>query len=384
MLEFLEIQRTVVERGGHAETVVHQRLLARTVAVIHPVELRDGLVRFIDKEQVILREIVQQRGGRFAGQAAGEMPRIVLDAVAISDRAHHLDVEHRALPHALRLRVFALLFKFGLPPVELFQNRADGALFLRGGHDVMRLRIDRQSRQIVLAGANFPGQRVHLADGVHLSAPEFDCVSVVLIRRINFQAIAAHAERAAAQILGALVLDVHQLAQQCLARRALPLLDHQEHAVIRFRGTEAVNAGDRSDDDDVPAFEQRAGRAHAQLVEFVVDRGFLLDIRVRGGKIRFRLVVIVIADKVFDGVLGKETLEFAVELRRERLVMREHQHRTVRPLDELGRRERLSGTGDAEQDLMLLARLDAARELLDGLRLIAARLVIAHEFEVHR
>ena len=64
--------------------------------------------------------------------------------------------------------------------------------------------------------------------------------------------------------------------------------------------------------------------------------------------------------------------------------MREHQRGTVRPLDQLGRRERLPGAGDAEQHLMLLARLNAARELLDGLRLIAARLVIAHEFEVHR
>ncbi len=33
---------------------------------------------------------------------------------------------------------------------------------------------------------------------------------------------------------------------------------------------------------------------------------------------------------------------------------------------------------------MLFARLNAARKLLDGLRLIAARLLIAHEFEVHR
>ncbi len=33
---------------------------------------------------------------------------------------------------------------------------------------------------------------------------------------------------------------------------------------------------------------------------------------------------------------------------------------------------------------MLFARLNAARKLFDGVRLIAARLVIAHEFEVHR
>ena len=47
VLEFLEIQRAVVERRGHAEAVVHKRLLARAVAVIHGVELRNrsGAIR---------------------------------------------------------------------------------------------------------------------------------------------------------------------------------------------------------------------------------------------------------------------------------------------------------------------------------------------------
>ena len=122
VLELLEIQRAVIERRGHAEAVVHERLLARTVTVIHGVELRNGLVRFVDEQQIILRKIIEQRGRRFARQAAGHVPRIIFDAVAIADGAHHLDVKHGALPHALRLRVFALLLKFRPPPVELFED----------------------------------------------------------------------------------------------------------------------------------------------------------------------------------------------------------------------------------------------------------------------
>ncbi len=356
MFELLEIQRAVIERRGHAEAVVHQRLLARTVAVIHGVELRHGLVRFVDEQQVILGEIIEQRGRRFARQAAGHVPRIIFDAVAVADRAHHFDVEHGALPHALRLRVFPLLFEFRLPPVEFLENRADGALALLRGHDVVRFRINRQ-----LAANQFWPERTSPVSGsiwrmaFDLRAPEFDGVGVVFIRRINFDAIAAHAERAPAQILGAVVLNVHQLAQQGFARGALPLFDLHAHAEIGFRRADAVDAGDRSDDDDVAPLEQRPRRAHAQLVEFVVDRGFFLDERVGGGNVGFRLVVIVIADEIFDRVLRKETLEFAVELRGERLVVREHQRRAVRALDHLGRRERLARAGDAEQHLMLLA-----------------------------
>jgi Arc/MetJ-type ribon-helix-helix transcriptional regulator len=47
VLEFLEGKRAVVERRRHAEPVFDQRLLARAVAVIHPVKLRHRLVRLV-------------------------------------------------------------------------------------------------------------------------------------------------------------------------------------------------------------------------------------------------------------------------------------------------------------------------------------------------
>ena len=70
-------------------------------------------------EQGVVREVVEQRGRRLAGQAAGEMARVVLDAVAVADLADHLEVEHGALLEALRLDQLALLFEFGVPPLQL-------------------------------------------------------------------------------------------------------------------------------------------------------------------------------------------------------------------------------------------------------------------------
>ena len=111
----------------------------------------------------------------------------------------------------------------------------------------------------------------------------------------------------------------------------------------------------RSDDDDVGAFEQRARRAHAQLVELVVDGGFFVDVDVGGGDVGFGLVKIVVADEIFDGVFGEKTLELVVELRRERFVVRQNQGGAIGGFDELGHREGFAGAGDAEQDLMFVA-----------------------------
>jgi hypothetical protein len=52
----------------------------------------------------------------------------------------------------------------------------------------------------------------------------------------------------------------------------------------------------------------------AKLVNLLIDVGVFLDKRVRSRDIRLRLVIVVVGDKVFDGVPGKELLELGIEL----------------------------------------------------------------------
>src|SRR5262249_2511074 len=85
VLEFLEGEREIVERGGHAKAVIHQSLLARAVPVKHSADLRNGLVGFIDEKQIVLRNVIEKSWRSFAGQTATKMARIILDAVAVAD-----------------------------------------------------------------------------------------------------------------------------------------------------------------------------------------------------------------------------------------------------------------------------------------------------------
>ena len=87
-----------------------------------------------------------------------------------------------------------------------------------------------------------------------------------------------------------------------------PFLKHQHHAVVRLGRAQAVDARDGRHDDHVAALEQRPRGAHAQLVELLVDRRFFLDKHIARWHVRFRLVVIVVADEVLDGVCGKNDL----------------------------------------------------------------------------
>ena len=75
-----------------------------------------------------------------------------------------------------------------------------------------------------------------------------------------------------------------------------------------------------------------------QPVDLLVDRGVLLDVDVLLRDVRLGLVVVVVADEVLDRVVGEELLELAVELGRERLVVREHQRRLLDLLDHVRHR----------------------------------------------
>jgi hypothetical protein len=130
--ELFEAKGAVVHCGWEAEAVVYEVLFAAAVAVPHAVELRDGDVGLVDEEEVVLGEVVEERGWGFAGEAAGEVAGVVFDAVAVAYGLDHLEVEAGALVDALGFDEAALGFELFFPPLHLFEDGGDGGGFALG------------------------------------------------------------------------------------------------------------------------------------------------------------------------------------------------------------------------------------------------------------
>src|SRR5580704_2811109 len=343
--------------------------------------LRNRLVRFVHEEQVVARHVVQQRRRRLARQAAGEVPRVVLDAVAVTHLLDHLEIETRTLMHSLRLDDAALLFELALPPGQLFEDRRDGCALALRLHHIVRLGVDGQADVFLLHGAK---ERIDLCQRFDLVAPQLDAISRVVICRKDLDDVAAHAEGSAAEVaIGALVENFDQLARDFVALDLLPFLEEEQHPVIGFGRSQAVDAAYGGDDDTVAALEQRLGGRQPQLIELIVHRRFLLDVNVARGNVGFRLVVVVIGDEVFDRIVREERLELVIELRRQRLVVRHDERGPVQVFDDLGHRKSFARAGDAQQHLVLLAVGNAARHRLNGGTLVALRFVRTYKSEFH-
>jgi hypothetical protein len=197
MLKLLERKRTVVERRGHAESVFHQRLLARAVAVIHAVQLRHSLVRLVDEHQKIARKIIQQSRRRLARKPSREMPRVIFDAMAVAHGLDHFQVVHHALVDALRLHQPSLLFQFRFPPGQFFLDRSHGRSPRFFFHHIVRLGINRQPHVTLL---DRPEQRIDLRQRFDLIAKHFHAIGIVIVGGINFDDIPAHPKRPAPKI----------------------------------------------------------------------------------------------------------------------------------------------------------------------------------------
>ena len=97
--------------------------------------------------------------------------------------------------------------------------------------------------------------------------------------------------------------------------------------------------------------------------------------------IRLRLVIIVIADEVFDRVFGEKLLEFTAKLRGKRFIVRQHKRRTVDARDHICHRESLARSGDAKEHLFVQAVFHPCNELFDRLGLIARGLIGRYQFK---
>ena len=170
------------------------------------------------------------------------------------------------------------------------------------------------------------------ADGVealyalNLVVPETDAETEIGKGGEDVHRVALDAETAVGELyLVANVLPVQQLHEEVVAGDALAYFDVHSAALELIGVADAIYAAHRTDHDDVaPAAQQGRGGTQAEFVEVVVDGQVFLDISVGGSDVSLWLIVVVVGDEVFDGVVREELLELAVELGGEGLVMAEH------------------------------------------------------------
>ncbi len=222
------------------------------------------------------------------------------------------------------------------------------------------------------ARSDLAGEGIHRVDGADLIAEKLDAVGELLVGWMKFDHVAAHAERGPLEIhVVAGVLEIDQLAKHLVAVGLNAASNGQHRRLVIGRRAEAEDARNRRHQQHVASADEIAGGRETQAIQIVISAGVFLDVNIALGNVSLGLIVVVIADEIPDGIVGKELLEFLVKLCGQRFVMGDHQRGLVDAGDGVGHRKSLAGTGDAHERLKSRAGLDAGDKLFDGLGLIS-------------
>ena len=155
------------------------------------------------------------------------------------------------------------------------------------------------------------------------------------------------------------ILHLRQAAQDETLLHPLAPVQVQHHFQVGLGVAQAVNGGDGGNDDGIGPFQQGLGGGQAHLFYMLVDGGVFFDIGIGGRHISFRLVIIVIGNEVFHGIVREELAHFAVQLCGQGLVRRQDQRRALNFLDQVGDGKGLAGTCYTEQSLLRDTAADA-------------------------
>ena len=91
--------------------------------------------------------------------------------------------------------------------------------------------------------------------------------------------------------------------------------------------------------------------------------------------IRLRLIIVVIGDKILDGIFREILTELGAKLCCKGLIVSQNEGRAVYSLYNTCHGKGLTGAGNAEQHLLVDAVFDAVYKLIYSLRLISHRFV---------
>ena len=118
---------------------------------------------------------------------------------------------------------------------------------------------------------------------------------------------------------------------------------------------QTVDAGYGGDDDAIGARNERGDGCETFLLNPLVDAEFLVNVQVPLGEIGLGLIVVIVRNEIFHGVVGKIAHHFLMQLASKGLVVAHDEGGNVELLNDVGHGEGLTAPRHAEQHTSFLS-----------------------------
>ena len=163
---------------------------------------------------------------------------------------------------------------------------------------------------LVAMSQHLASQRTDLHNTLNLVPPELDSEGRLLIGRLNLQSVPSNTKSASGEIMiVSFVLHLYQTADKPVSLTVFALLNSKGKAAIFLRFAQAIDAGNRGNNDHISTCEESPGSGVPQFLNFLIYVGLFLNIEVGAGDVSLRLIIVVVTYEILHGIVGKELLE---------------------------------------------------------------------------
>ena len=236
----------------------HKHIFSTAVTCILAMQLRHCDMALIDHEQIIVREIVEQRERRLARLTSVDVHRIVLNPRAVTDLGHHLEVILGTHPQPLCLKQLLFTFKLAQAGLQFGLNARNRSSHTLNTCDIVRRRKDIRTRQLFQRLAR---DRVNTSETIDRVTKHLDAKNRFFVRRMHLDRVAAHPEFSTnKRHVVSVVLHVNQATKNRTHVVVDTHIEIEKLPPIRIGRAHTVNARDRSNDDRVTTSQQRRRR----------------------------------------------------------------------------------------------------------------------------
>ena len=177
----------------------------------------------------------------------------------------------------------------------------------------MTLGVDGKASHLLFG---FPGQRVKTGELLYLISKKLNphCETFGLSRK-NIYDITAHPKIAPSQLdVIAGVLQLCKAAQDLTLIAKTALTQMQDHPMIGRWVAQPIDRRNRGNNDDVFTLQDGLGSGQAHLINMFVNRRIFFNEGIACRNIGFRLVIIIIRNKILNRITWKELPHLCIKL----------------------------------------------------------------------
>ena len=108
------------------------------------------------------------------------------------------------------------------------------------------------------------------------------------------------------------ILNINQLPDHIVPVLFHSRAERNNHLHVVLRASDSIDTRNTGNHNDIVPLTQCRSRGKPQLINLIVPRRVLRNIRIRRRHVSLRLVVVIVADKVFHRIIGEHLLELSV------------------------------------------------------------------------